>query len=107
MSETTVIHVRDANLASGDIYIGRRLPRRGFYRDSPWANPFSINREHDRYSVLCAFDAWVRSSDDPRAAWIREHIEDLRGHRLACWCTPFACHGEIYVKLLAETAVPS
>jgi len=49
------------------------------------------------------FERWVRTSDDPRAVWIREHLEELRGKRLGCWCRPrFACHGDVYVKLLAE-----
>ena len=100
MSETTVVHVRD--MRPGDIYIGRSAPRRGLTA-SPFANPFPIGEEHNRASVIAYFETWVRTSDDPKAVYMREHLEDLRGKRLACWCRPAnRCHGDVLVKILNE-----
>jgi hypothetical protein len=103
VSETVVIHCRDLRPDDPrDIYIGRAVPRRGF-KASPWANPFPIGSERDRAAVLEHFERWVRFSDDPKAVWIRAHLEELRGARLGCWCAPrYACHGGIYVVMLDE-----
>jgi hypothetical protein len=30
----------------------------------------------------------------------RPDLEPLRGHRLACWCAPLACHGDVIVEWL-------
>lgn len=32
----------------------------------------------------------------------RAAIESLRGKRLACWCTPLACHGDVYMEYFEE-----
>ena len=101
--ETTVIHVKDFDPARGDVYIGRAVPRRGFWR-SPWANPFPIGEEHNRASVIAHFRNWVLTSAHPDARWIRNHVHQLRGKRLACWCKGkgrenTACHGDVLAEL--------
>lgn len=102
MNETTVIHVRDYDPTNPrHIYIGRAVPRRGF-KASPWANPFPIRSGYSREQSLADFEKWLRYSEDPRAQWINEHLEELRGNILACWCHPLGCHGGVYVRMLAE-----
>lgn len=99
-TETTVVHVRDVDLSDPDVvYIGRRNNR---YRlkESIWANHFviagGVTRELSLEFYERAIRVVVRGS--------REHwnIETLRGKRLACWCSPLACHGDILVKLLRD-----
>lgn len=34
----------------------------------------------------------------------RPDLEPLRGCRLACWCHPLPCHGDVIVELLEESA---
>lgn len=82
-----------------DVYIGR--PRKG----DPWGfgNPFKIGKDGTREQVVEKFEVWVRHSTDLRAKWIRDHLEDLRGKRLACFCYPQACHGDVYLKMLQES----
>ena len=33
-----------------------------------------------------------------------EWLEPLRGKRLACWCHPLSCHGDIIVEMLGDEA---
>lgn len=30
----------------------------------------------------------------------RTAVEKLRGKKLACWCTPLPCHGDVYIEYL-------
>jgi len=30
----------------------------------------------------------------------RKAVENLKGKKIACWCTPLFCHGDIYIKYL-------
>lgn len=83
-------------------------------RRSPWGNPVRMAREDDQEIVLERFERWV-ASDDPRAVWIREHVHELRGKRLACWCAPaggvtaadrpWCCHGQILVQMADQAPV--
>lgn len=41
----------------------------------------------------------------PAARWIAEHLEELRGHDLACWCEPGEpCHADVLLEV-ANAAV--
>lgn len=83
-------------------------------RGSPWGNPFShkeskIAKYHtkSRKESVDKFREWVRSSDEPEAVWIRDHIEELRGQRLGCFCKgrkkQKLCHGEVYIEMLTPS----
>ncbi len=41
-----------------------------------------------------------RIKNDPT---YRRDIEKLRGKKIACWCAPLACHGNIYIKYFEST----
>lgn len=41
------------------------------------------------------FDNMIKNYPKFRAA-----VEALRGKKLACWCTPLACHGDVIVEYL-------
>lgn len=81
----------------------RRIDRR-----SPFGNPFRIgaiytlpsgDRRLDRETALALYriDLTRKLVADPT------FLEPLRGHRLACWCTPERCHGEIILEELDRT----
>lgn len=103
MSETRVIHVRE--MVEGDIYIGRRNNR---YRlkETIWANPSGLTEKMDinvRVQNIRSYELGIRSK-------LRHYpelydIETLRGKRLACWCHPLPCHGDVLVKILAEREI--
>ena len=92
---TTVIHVRDYR--PGDGYIGRRTTT---FTASRWANPFHITVAQTRDQAIIRYEEYIRRriADDPE----NFNLEDLRGKRLACWCHPKPCHGNVLVKLLSE-----
>jgi len=66
-------------------------------RTSPWGNPFRIGRDLTRAEVIALYRDWLarRLAVDP------QFIEPLRGKRLACWCAPQPCHGEVILEALA------
>jgi hypothetical protein len=89
---TTVIHVRDRQ--DGDIYIGRAMPRHRL-KGSPFANPFKIGPDGTRDEVIAQYREYILS----RPALIAM-LPVLKGRRLACWCHPEACHGDVLVELI-------
>lgn len=82
-------------------------------RGSRWGNPFAIGLHGDRDEVIEKFRAWVETGGDARAGWIRDHVGELHGKTLGCWCAPpggvtaadpLVCHGQILARM-AENAV--
>ena len=92
---TTVVNVAGEDF---DVYIGRASPRRGL-RASPYANPFKVGLDGDRYQVIEMYREWVDQGTDDRAIYIREHVHELKGKRLGCWCKPSACHGDVLAAM--------
>lgn len=88
---TLVVHCQKSPF---DVYIGRGVPRRNM-KPSPWGNPFKVGRDHTREQAVAAFKEWFHHSPDPEAVWMREHVHELRGKRLGCWCFPNECHGSV------------
>lgn len=88
-----------------DQYIGRPSYK------MPWmyGNPFTIGKDGGRREVIRKYGRWLVYGDtfenedatDERRVWILNHINELKGKRLGCWCRPLSCHGDILV-LLAE-----
>jgi hypothetical protein len=73
-----------------DVYIGR---------PGPWGNPFAINAVHTREAAIEQFEEWASESMHPDAVWIRQHVHELRGKVLGCWCAPKRCHGDVLLKM--------
>lgn len=96
MAETTVVNVRTDDF---DVYIGRANLRYGL-EASPYANPFPIIPGlNTREEVIAAYREWVLYSNSSAAAYIREHVHELRGKRLGCWCHPSDCHGRVLAEM--------
>lgn len=100
--ETSVVNVKDVSLESTDVvYIGRA----GNGRAGPFGNPhpigkcYTCNTSHDREGSIRAYKRyfWQRVNED------REFLAEvlkLQGKKLACFCTPKACHGDIIKAFL-------
>ena len=69
-----------------DVYIGR---------PSQWGNPFVIGLDGTREEVIEKYRIWLMSQPE----LIEKAKEELKGKRLACWCAPLACHGDILSEI--------
>jgi hypothetical protein len=83
-------------------------------RSTKWGNPFTVdaalqagyNDTDAELRGMCAdaFRRWLDGIYEPiepeRRAYILSHIDQLRGHDLACWC-PFdqPCHADVLLEL--------
>lgn len=83
---------------------GWRLPPNTIYvgRGSKWGNPFPF--DHQVYLgkswALAAYDHWLHTSFKG-ATLLREHLRELEGKNLACWCGPDEpCHADVLLKLV-------
>lgn len=92
MRKTTVVHCKRA---SYDVYIGR---------PTKWGNIFSHKagtqakfRVATREEAVEKYREWIQTQPKLLA-----DLESLRGKRLACWCKPKACHGDVLKELLGE-----
>lgn len=111
---TTVVNCRNEKF---DIYIGRpsfggTLPKTFFPPEFGtytlhFGNPFVIRRDGNRETVINKFEKWIRGEAYPklypkRRKWILQNLYRLKNKRLGCFCSPKACHGDIYIKLITE-----
>lgn len=86
MKKQLVVHCKREPF---DVYIGR---------PGPYGNPFIIGRDGDRAAVIAKYEAWLRKQPELVARAKRE----LQGKTLGCWCAPFACHGDVLVRVVNE-----
>ncbi|CAF1677522.1 unnamed protein product [Adineta ricciae] len=80
---TQVVHCKKSKY---DVYIGR---------PSDWGNPFVIGKDGDRDDVIRKYRNWIMRQTDLLARIKPE----LQGKRIACWCKPEACHGDVLAEL--------
>ena len=63
-------------------------------RATQWGNPFVIGRDGDRAEVIAKYRAWLwRAFGDGHIGL--DELAALDGKRLACWCAPEPCHGDV------------
>jgi hypothetical protein len=102
MSEGRVVHV---SREPYDIYIGRTVmfqSSRPTFVGSKWGNPFRVPKGYDVVAdpknILRRYEEYVRSRPDLMAA-----LPELRGKVLGCWCAPKPCHGDVLLRMAAES----
>lgn len=86
---------RDPECPRDAVYVGR---------PTKWGNPFS-HLPHASCDV--AFVPTREEAIEKHAEWLMtgdgqhllEHIHELRGKDLACWCAPDTCHAELLLIL--------
>jgi hypothetical protein len=79
------------------VYIGRPNARYGL-RASKWANPFRPRSPNDHAAAVAMYERWLRRQP------LMDHLHELRGLDLVCWCAPLPCHGDVLLRLANETA---
>ena len=86
---------------------GWKMPENTIYvgRPTKWGNPFPLsdygNFDNAREVCLEDFIACLQERQEyPWAQWIVDHIHELRGKDLACWCKEGdACHADVLLQL--------
>lgn len=81
-------------------------------RMTPWGNPFMIGKDGSRKEVCSIHKRWIRDWIEHKKLkeinvgtrtysnkWVVEHIHQLKGLNLACWCAPEQCHGDFLLEL--------
>ena len=91
--KTSVVNIKNNN-NDFDIYIGRFNPWRRLPQ-SPFANPFVLNKDRDRDDSMEMYRIWLFMQPD----LMEKARKDLRGKVLGCWCKPELCHGDILAQV--------
>lgn len=79
---TEVVNVR---FSHHDVYIGR---------GGQWGNPFRIGPDGTREEVIEKYREWIL--DQPE---LLRQLPMLKHKRLGCHCAPYACHGDVLLKM--------
>ena len=75
-------------------------------RPGKWGNPFVIGPERTQGEAVGAFRIWltiegVTAGIPERKQWMIDHLGELRGKNLACWCKPGTpCHADVLLGLV-------
>lgn len=90
-NQCTVIH--KSKMTADDVYIGR---------PSKYGNPFHINNETGatRERVIEQYRAWFMHP--AQVALRNDALRELNGKRLACFCHPLPCHGDVIADYVNE-----
>lgn len=89
---------------------GWRMPPDTIYvgRPGPWGNPFKLipgSIAHTREGVVELYAEILERDETDHAKWINDHIPELRGKNLACWCRlDQSCHADVLLRLANESA---
>lgn len=86
------------------------LPAVAVTRPGHWGNPYKVSRNYPACAAVADFRRELRyelmameTGDQPRSAhmrWIAQHIQELRGKNVACFCEiGDACHGDILIEV--------
>lgn len=87
------------------------LPAVNVARPGPWGNPFVVGRHGDAaycvdlYKFLLGGLVAVSRGPDIDAQYaarrhVADHLDELAGKNLACWCKPGApCHADVLLEI--------
>ena len=83
-------------------------------RPGPWGNPFTVRpgvKDSPRCvptaedAVACYREMFNYPGET--ADWLREHLPELRGKNLACWCKPGEpCHADVLLEIANRPSAP-
>jgi hypothetical protein len=92
---------------------GWRMPENtvSVCRPGKWGNPFIVGPERTQGEAVGAFRIWLTTDGftagiPERKQWMLDHLHELRGKNLACWCKLWdqkglrvPCHADILLEL--------
>ena len=66
-------------------------------RETTFGNRFVIGRDGNRAEVIEKYRAWLWRAIEDGIIGLDE-LAALDGQRLACWCAPEPCHGDVLAR---------
>lgn len=89
-----------------NIYIGRKRiifidGKRFPPYDSKFANPYKINIDGNRETIIAKYEKYIRDNID-NGIITKSDLLTLKGKTLGCWCKPHICHGDILIKIISD-----
>ena len=88
-----VVNLRHEELGDA-VYVGRAMLRRSLAA-SAFANPYRVDVDGTRAEVIQKYRSWLLGRQE-----LLQRLPELRGRRLACWCSPEPCHADVLVELV-------
>lgn len=83
-----------------EVYIGRAMNMGGWKcQKSKWQNPFT-KKDGTVEERVEKYEKYLTESKELMAA-----IPELVGKKLACWCAPGPCHGDVLRRLSGNTSI--
>lgn len=103
--EITVVNIKNSK-DPAQIYIGRKMNTQKL-TGSPLANPFRLADAKSRELCLSQYRNWLNGqlqiSSPARAEFQRlTLLAKMQPLKLACWCAPETCHGDVIRELILE-----
>ncbi len=95
MQHTTVINIKERE--PGDVYIGRE----GHGESGYFGNPFPKKPGFSHADAIAAFDRYFKERVEADEEF-RARVLELAGKRLACFCKPKSCHGDVIAAWVNE-----
>lgn len=96
IAKTTLVNLRTYK-GSGDYILIDRRTIYGNHQFKIGQYNLRLRRKLTREDCVSLFRMQFkrRIKNDPS---YRRAVEKLRGKKLACWCTPLSCHGNVYIE---------
>jgi hypothetical protein len=67
-------------------------------RTTVWGNPFRLDDDGDRETVIANY----RLHYLPHKPSLHARLTELEGKALGCWCAPEACHGDVLADIVGD-----
>lgn len=105
MSHPLVINIRRTKDVSY-VLVGRVSGSR-FHFGNPFSHlsgTLAAVRVKTREEAISSFKKWLAGThfkdiEQDRRQWIIDHLYELKGKTLGCFCAPLACHAEVLAWL--------
>lgn len=86
---TEVVNLRDNPMGADVVRIDRK---------TRWGNPYRIGPDGTREEVITKYRTWLQEQISESKITVAD-MANLHGKRLACWCKPKACHGDVLAEM--------
>ena len=90
--QAVIGYARHCKREAYEVYVGR---------PSAYGNPWSLDTDGSRETVVAKFRDWFSRNPD----FIRFVRRTLEGKTLGCWCSPNACHADVLAEFANDESI--